>query len=146
MYSWGAAVKGEGSPDTIDIRIQGVCPDGWHLPGKNEWQKLIDNVQKDIGSSIKDGAALKSKSGWDGRNGNDKYGFAALPAGYRSYTETFFDLKTYTYYWAATEFPPIYSYDPVTKAYAVDLYGPQDDLHFGNEIKRNGYSVRCIKD
>jgi len=59
-----------------------ICPAGWHLPTGEEWETLpkADNAK-----------ALKTKSGWkddfndDGEkisgNGEDKFGFAALPGG-----------------------------------------------------------------
>jgi len=40
--------------------IQGICPSGWHLPSKEEWQTIIDFV----GGGKIAGARLKSNSGW----------------------------------------------------------------------------------
>jgi uncharacterized protein (TIGR02145 family) len=55
-----------------------VCPAGWHLPTRNEWNNLVTAV----GSSA--GTKLKSTSGWkDNGNGTDEFGFSALSGGYR---------------------------------------------------------------
>jgi len=63
------------------VRVRGVCPKGWHLPSKSEWDTLIDTVG---GWYTAAGSMLKSTSGWsDNGNGTDAYGFAALPAGHR---------------------------------------------------------------
>jgi len=80
LYDWNTAMK--------------VCPAGWHLPSKYEWQILEDFV----GGNEVAGKKLKAKSGWnkynpcdygecDGKetmisgNGEDEYGFAVLPSG-----------------------------------------------------------------
>ena len=101
-YSWSTAVGlGEDAnkkrtylPETV----QGICPKGWHVPSKNEFEILLEAV----GGSEKAGTMLKSLSGWIGSeykdnefniphygtwndvpsNGiSDAYGFNALPKG-----------------------------------------------------------------
>lgn len=63
---------------------QNACPNGWHLPSAAEWQVLADAV----GGLDVAGNMLKSATGW---NGEDAYGFNALPAGVsapRNYGQT----------------------------------------------------------
>jgi uncharacterized protein (TIGR02145 family) len=89
LYDWEAAIK--------------VCPEGWHLPSIEEWDKLLrfvdseDKVYRYVGGDTSSagpyenrraGKYLKAVSGWnsykgyDGNgNGTDKYGFSALPGG-----------------------------------------------------------------
>ncbi|WP_176495017.1 FISUMP domain-containing protein [Fibrobacter sp. UWT3] len=64
-----------------------VCPAGWHLPTKDEWNVLIATVG---GLSIA-AKRLKFTSGWSwptpsigtsGSKDTDMYGFSAVPAGY----------------------------------------------------------------
>ena len=58
------------------------CPDGWYVPSEKEWRSMFES----IGGIDSAGYYLKSKTGWSGdSNGVDKYGFAVLPAGYRSH-------------------------------------------------------------
>lgn len=58
--------------------VHGICPAGWHLPDKTEWNILISAVG---GSSVA-GLMLKSASGWNsGENGADAYAFSVLPSG-----------------------------------------------------------------
>lgn len=57
-YTWDAAK-----------RIADKIP-GWHLPSREEWNELVEATGYDATN-------LKAKS-W---NGNDKYGFSAVPAG-----------------------------------------------------------------
>ncbi|MDR1830286.1 MAG: hypothetical protein LBQ76_05885 [Candidatus Fibromonas sp.] len=87
LYDWATAMNidvkfnGEiwyGS----DVKHQGVCPQGWHLPDSTEWQTLANFVG---GSGRIDGKKLKAKSGWSylgkSDNGTDDYGFSLLPGG-----------------------------------------------------------------
>ncbi|MDR0305308.1 MAG: InlB B-repeat-containing protein [Chitinispirillales bacterium] len=53
-----------------------VCPAGWHLPKKNEWELLIASV----GGYLTGGTRLKAENGW-GANGTNDYDFTALPGG-----------------------------------------------------------------
>ncbi|MDR0515847.1 MAG: hypothetical protein LBH25_02250 [Fibromonadaceae bacterium] len=60
----------------------GICPAGWHLPSKAEWDELIAFV----GGHEVAGSKLKAKNGWhlygEGNgNGTDDYDFSALAAG-----------------------------------------------------------------
>ncbi|MCL2284567.1 MAG: hypothetical protein FWC26_14730 [Fibromonadales bacterium] len=63
---------------SIGTNHQGICPSGWHIPTKEEWNALINFV------GPMSGTKLKATSGWnnDG-NGTDDYGFSALPGGYK---------------------------------------------------------------
>ena len=66
--------------------LDGVCPDGWHVPAENEWKNLFAYVGDNSGTH------LKSSSGWKaGMSGSDDYGFSAMPAGAASYV----DMETY---------------------------------------------------
>jgi uncharacterized protein (TIGR02145 family) len=61
--------------------FDGICPAGWHLPSKAEWEELITFA----GGYEIAGEKLKAKDGWfwygeDG-NGTNDYGFSALAAG-----------------------------------------------------------------
>ena len=72
LYSWAEAAS--------------VCPEGWRLPTKADFEKLIAEMLKGgVASSKGDaGAALKAKDGWFKKgNGSDVLGFKALSAGFR---------------------------------------------------------------
>lgn len=40
LYTWPAAMHINSASDIKTGIIQGVCPDGWHLPGDSEWKQL----------------------------------------------------------------------------------------------------------
>lgn len=48
LYTWNTAMHGEMPGNENPSGVQGICPDGWHLPGDAEWTQmenyLIDNA------------------------------------------------------------------------------------------------------
>ena len=40
LYTWAAAAHGGEGSNLNPSGIQGVCPDGWHLPSDSEWKQL----------------------------------------------------------------------------------------------------------
>jgi len=117
--------------------VQGICPDGWHLPTDDEWTTLTDYLG---GTSIA-GEKMKSTSGWN-NNGNrtNSVGFNGLPGGgYRlSDNGSFSSLGDYGRWWSSSE-------GTSSSAWRRSLYN-------GSQVSRDyytkayDYSVRCIKD
>ena len=67
-----------------------VCPAGWHLPSKSEWELLIAAASGGFVTAV---SRLKAESGWridrvEYLNGTDDYGFTAFPGGLMCYTST----------------------------------------------------------
>jgi len=81
LYSWEAAMHSAASSNNIPSGVQGVCPDGWHLPSSAEWRILIDYN----GGEMEAGAKLKEADTihWDPPNAEatNESGFTALPGG-----------------------------------------------------------------
>ena len=116
--------------------VQGICPDGWHLPSQAEWNDLFTAV----GGQSTAGTKLKSQSGWySSGNGIDAFGFSALPAGYRGDYGDFHGGGYSALFWGSTE---SYSY------YAYDMYLDYDygSAGLGDYGKHYGFSVRCLRD
>jgi len=40
LYNWETMMNGEESSDEVPSGVQGICPDGWHVPSDNEWKIL----------------------------------------------------------------------------------------------------------
>ena len=151
LYTWAAAMdsvktgceSGYGSICEIAsvssaTLVQGICPTGWHLPSQSEWSALFTAV----GGQSKAGKILKSQTGWSNNgNGTDAFGFAALPAGYRSNNGSFNDEGHNAYFWGSTE------YD-ATRAYRMSMYYLNEtaNLDYYNYRKHDAFSVRCVKD
>lgn len=117
--------------------IQGICPSGWHLPSKTEWQVLFTAV----GGSGNAGKALKSGSGWySNGNGTDAYGFSALPAGSGDYDGDFYGAGRSAYFWSATRYEYSCYY-----AFYMDLDYNYEYAYLGYGDKGNAFSIRCLK-
>jgi uncharacterized protein (TIGR02145 family) len=111
-----------------------VCPVGWHLPSRAEWNDMVLAV----GGGNVAGKKLKSTYGWtDDGNGTDEYGFSTLPGGYRSPAGSFYDAWNYGYWWTVTERDSEYAY------LRLMLYD-DDNVNEASLSKGNGFSVRCV--
>lgn len=150
LYTWAAAIDsvslaankenplecGYEKICGLSGRIQGICPNGWHLPDSTEWEILFAKVG---GQSVA-GMYLKSKVGWHNNgNGLDLYGFSALPTGCMLYTGNFYDDGLNAYFWSSSERKEKYAYESY-------LYYEDDKAGMWGDAKRFAKSVRCLKD
>lgn len=144
LYDWAAAMSiNESYNNTVwrgsDVKHQGVCPSGWHLPSSQEMDALIDYTGRSS-------ETLKSK-GWGG--GTDDYGFAALPGGYVANIGnpvSFFAIGEEGGWWTATEVPfSDVQYTPDEFVETLFLRRGSATLSLQSQSKDNGYSVRCVQ-
>ena len=150
LYTWAAAIDsvklatdadnpqdcGWDKTCTLPDTVQGICPSGWHLPEKKEWETLLTKVGGEA-TALK---VLKSQTGWFRQgNGSDDVGFSALPAGDRINNGNFFDIGKLAGFWSASETD--YNY-----AKALDLGYCSNYAALGYYNKSFGFSVRCLKD
>lgn len=115
-----------------------ACPNGWHLPSKEEFETLLYSV----GGDDIAGTALKSRSGWDDDgNGTDKFGFGALPAGDYDGVDSagFDDEGRHARFWSSIES------DVFNGSYYMRLTSLKEGAYVNNTDKDNGISVRCVK-
>ncbi|MBR4785923.1 MAG: fibrobacter succinogenes major paralogous domain-containing protein [Fibrobacter sp.] len=154
LYWWADAVgKSEeecGYGKTCSLpsgNIQGVCPDGWHLPSYTEWDALLTAV----GGKSKAGTALKSAFGWyggypsySGIYGANESGFSALPGGHMfgSRDNPAFDDDmdvSNAHFWSSTEENgEVYDMNLDKDLNSAGLLADEDSKAFG-------FSVRCVK-
>ena len=120
---------------TLPTKLQGICPDGWHLPTYSEWETLF----RTVGGYSTAGEMLKSRTGWSGcGNGTDAYGFSALPVGSWNAEDAFHLDGGYAFFWGAdrgssSSYRVYFGYDSkIAYSYVYDIH--------------SGYSVRCLKD
>jgi uncharacterized protein (TIGR02145 family) len=117
--------------------IQGICPEGWHLPSKAEWNTLVVFA----GGFSTGGTKLKAARDWKDQppygKGTDEYGFAALPGGYGNEDGTFGSVSYRSYWWASTE-------SNSTGAYAFSVHYDGSEVDEGSYDKPTFYSIRCI--
>ncbi len=111
-----------------------VCPAGWHLPSRQDWQSLVNYA----GGKSSDDKKLKARSGWkDNGNGTDDYGFSALPGGYHRYDDTFGSVGEAGYWWTAAREDDI-------NAYIQTMHINNGSFGEINSRRDNAFSVRCI--
>ncbi|MBO7414112.1 MAG: hypothetical protein J6U20_10725 [Fibrobacter sp.] len=119
---------------------KGLCPNGWHIPSKQEWEK---GLVRFVGGSDIAGKKLKSSEGWasiGGKNGTDEVCFTGLPAGYRDGGANF--KNDYMKFWTATN-----SKDNTLSAYAMQSIKGYDWFSStSHSACIEALSVRCIKD
>ena len=146
FYAWAAAVgraeKDCGYGNVCNLGkgvIQGICPDGWHLPTYDEWGTLFTNV----GGQDNAGKTLRAKTGWsEGVVGTDAYGFSVMPSPFWDGQGWFGGLGgNDAIFWSASE-------NGSEEANAVDFHPPRYEggVRLYPYEKSNGFSVRCLKD
>ena len=139
LYDWNTATNSTSS-NTNPSGVQGVCPNGWHVPSDAEWKELeialgmLPNVANSLGwRGTNEGDALKVAS-WGGNNSS---GFTALPGG--SKTPGGFDGGgTYGSWWSTLE-SGTDAYKRLLAHYRTDIFHEVDNKLFA-------FSVRCVKD
>ena len=157
LYNWPSAMDRAASSDKIPSGVQGICPDGWHLPSDDEWTQL-ENYLIAYGYNYdgttegnKIAKSMASASGWnvsneEGTPGNTDYthyinrsGFSALPGGYRASGGSFFDIGYDGNWWSSTE-------DDDEEPWYRELSYNDSNIFRYSSPKRRGFSVRCVQD
>ena len=146
LYSWAAAIDsvkflnagmkcGDYTTCPFLKKVQGICPDGWHLPDTTEWNALIDAVGENAGN------VLKSRKGWyDNGNGSDKVGFSVIPAGYFDKVDGLsYRVGLNAGFWSTVEYGK-YTVFYTPFEYSSDFAYKESVAH-----KAEGFSIRCLK-
>ena len=158
LYNWAAAMAKSESSNSIPSGVQGICPEGWHLPSDAEWTALenylIANGYNYDGSTEGNKIAIAMAepglwrdyqvTGTIGNSANypeyaNKSGFSALPGGYRLVDGVFYGITTSSVWWSSTE-------DNKDDAYYWLLYHIRSYLSGYNDDNGRGFSVRCVRD
>ena len=132
-YSWSSA--------------KNACPSGWHLPTDQEWKALemkmllLQSEADAIGwRGTVQGMWLKSKDGWKyNGNGTDRFGYNALPAGYKNEDGEIFRFEEDAVFWTAT-----FHGNSESAWYRQMNYGANGIYRSSTSTKAR-FSVRCIK-
>ncbi|MFH0999803.1 MAG: FISUMP domain-containing protein, partial [Bacteroidota bacterium] len=139
LYTWAAVMNGAGSSNDNPSGVQGVCPDGWHVPSDAEWTQLTDY----LGGAGVAGDKMKEAgtAHWNSPNtgATNESGFTALPGGYRHLNGGFSSIGYYGYWWSSSELVN-------SSAWSRHLYysGSNVSRSYGSE--NYGFSVRCLRD
>lgn len=121
----------------------GVCPEGWHVPSKDEWTTLF----KTVGGQVHAGVHLKSKTGWQGGSsdvsGKDDFGFTALPGGL-GHSGSGYQFEGINAWFLTTSMSD--SKECPTCMAIVNLFFSTEDAIFDPRVGEEAVSVRCVMD
>ncbi|MBQ6155573.1 MAG: choice-of-anchor J domain-containing protein [Bacteroidales bacterium] len=155
LYNWAAMMNGAASSNMNPSGVQGICPDGWHVPSDAEWTQLKEYVSSSSqfvcnGNSDNIAKALAGIFGWTSydtdctvgneQSTNNATGLSLLPAGYMS-NGSFLHFGEWAEYWSATNNNASNS----NTAWYYDLDYRYPNVYRAGANKSNGYSVRCLK-
>ena len=127
LYDWATAMDIDAKYNSqlwggSDVKHKGICPTGWHIPSEADWEALMTAVGGEM--------TLKATT-W---NGEDKYGFSALPGGRGYSSGSFYDVGVYGCWWGSSES-------------GGGVYGWCIGDEYGYLVKgRLLFSVRCLQD
>jgi uncharacterized protein (TIGR02145 family) len=118
---------------------RGLAPNGWHIPSDAEWTTL----ETTLGGQLVAGGKMKEPGtfNWTAPNtgADNSSGWAGLPGGFRLYEGSFVFVGFYGYWWSASEYY-------TTLAWFRYLLWYNGFILNGEIDKRDGFSVRCIRD
>jgi uncharacterized protein (TIGR02145 family) len=127
-----------------------MAPEGWHVPGDEEWKELemtLEMSQAEADGTgyrgTDEGGKLKETGieHWISPNtgATDEAGFTALPGGYRSNTGYFGRLQEWALFWCHTENTGLY-------AWYRRVHHDSAQIRRISNFKPHGLSVRCVRD
>ena len=143
LYDWATAMgldarcNVNSCSSQIQSKHRGICPSGWHLPSKSEWEALYNAV----GGSSTAGRELKAGSRWNPYSGIenlDTYGFSALPGGGGNSDGSFGSVGDVGGWWSTSE--------TGSSVYRPLMRYSEDNVITGSTMKDNLTSVRCLQD
>lgn len=145
-YQWSAAMGLDPAYNTAKANVifphRGLCPTGWHVPSRVEYDSLRANATE---------SEIKSIDGWtfdpdypENGYGSNVSGFNLLPAGITRTPPGFFSrVGTWAVFWTASEFNGTDTETAVFESWTNGTGdGPQDDKN----AKTYRYPIRCLAD
>ena len=151
-YNWYATTRGIPWSETNSL-IPGVCPTGWHVPSKSEWETMLavthagDSAVKIAKSCDWGQSDVPNLPGDYNSIERNAYGFGAVPADWYVFTSTygFFDGeydhgKTRAIFWS--------SFENGDKAFYLNITSSLSTVNltdYGTSNKVIGMPVRCIR-
>jgi uncharacterized protein (TIGR02145 family) len=120
LYTWDIAMNSQAGES-----VQGICPDGWHLPSDADWTQLFEYVDREGsgGTQLLPGGST---------------GFEALLCGVADYRGNYLYHGEYALFWSSTEVNADRAYH-----HSVE---PTGELGKFAAMKGARIYIRCIKD
>jgi len=146
LYQWAEVVQYlNGATNTTfwnpfpSGNVQGICPEGWHLPTNAEWTDLSTFLG---GGSVAGGKMKETgNTHWNSPNtgATNSSGFTGLPGGGRDSFGGFYARGEYGNFWSSTM-------NGGASAWTSVLYYGNPEVYSFVPSKVLGYSVRCLRD
>ena len=152
LYNWPAVMHGASGSSANPSGVQGVCPNGWHVPSNAEWNQLTNYLMNEGGYTCGSGGnsiakALASTTSWNCSSvtcaigntpiNNNSTGFDVYASGY--YNGGTISMGVYSYLWSTTE----YGDNVISRGFCSEYaFIPQ----ITNTMKQMGHPVRCLRD
>ena len=113
-----------------------VCPEGWHVPSKDEWTELITYLG---GEQVAADKLMETGTTyWHGPNhATNETGFSARGAGYGDIYGPFHNMFDYGMWWSSTEFSSF-------AAWFYDIFCSGGVISPVADSKQYGFSIRCV--
>lgn len=147
LYNWTAAMAGEEDSPYNPSGVQGICPDGWHLPSEAEWNELSNNLGKaDVaGGKLKEAGTNHWLS--PNKGATNESGFTALPGGHLEDDGQFWYIGEIGLWWTATQISVAHE-GTTHNAWGVNLHNTKESIRidFRNTYLVDGKSIRCVRD
>lgn len=137
-YTYAAASNN--SPWIHNGAVQGICPDGWHLPSMSEWETLISTAGN-LSNNNAFAALTENSAFWtDGLNHTNLTGFSARPGSYAVAYDTAGNAEFgNTFCFASSD------YDEYNSEYFYAISGSNGQTETVWMSVTNYVQVRCIK-
>lgn len=150
LYTWTAAVRDVSSAED-GVKVQGICPVGWHVSTKAEWEFAINNCVE----PAKPGYCFKDIEGWGtGAVGSNSSKLNIVGTGYVwQNNSTILEFMQTAYFWMSTVpkdgdvipwTPPVENFPTQAYTYGFTLAGTGAALYPYD--RGRGYCVRCVLD
>ncbi|MBQ7551714.1 MAG: T9SS type A sorting domain-containing protein, partial [Bacteroidales bacterium] len=153
LYNWKAMMGDSATSFSNPSGVQGICPNGWHVPSDAEWEQLLEYVSSQSQyvcgtTSTNIAKALAAKAVWpnissadcaigNNQDANDATGFGAMPAGY--YSGLYYDFGARAHYWCSSQ-------QSATTGFYRGFFHDNAEVIRSQCEKYYAKSVRCVKD
>jgi uncharacterized protein (TIGR02145 family) len=131
LYNWAAVVD-----------ERGLCPEGWHVPSRLDWERLVGQ----LGGPLAAGGKMKTTGTtvWLEPNADatNESGFSGLPGGdytYENAQVSFSGVTATTTFWSSTA-------READEVYVRYLFWNNGDVWETQLDRRSGLYVRCLAD
>ncbi len=137
----------------FSVGVQGICPDGWHIPSHGKWSILADYLSANSqyycdGDPSQVEKSLANTSGWTSHGitcsiGNDQgsnnaSGFTVLPAGYRGANGSFNNVGDNANFWSSSE-------NNLGNSWSRNLNYNNTRVNVLDNNQANRFLVRCLQ-